>query len=78
MPNPANSVATVKFISQKESEVTLRLIDNIGKVVLQHTQRATKGENKIMLTGLNKFSAGVYTLQLKVNDEIVTQKLILN
>ncbi len=77
-PNPAHDYVSVKFVAERESEVTVRLMDNTGKTVMQHTQRAGKGYNSIQLNNLEKYSNGVYTLQVFVNNEIVTQKLILS
>jgi len=77
MPNPVNDVAVVKFFAAKESVITLRLIDNLGKIVLLQKQKAFKGNNALQLTGLGKYSPGVYSLQLWMNDEIVTMKLLL-
>ena len=78
MPNPANDYVSVRFFVEKESEVTIRLLDNVGKAVLQQKQKAAKGNNTMQLSGLAKFSNGVYSLQVLVNEEIVTQKLILS
>jgi Secretion system C-terminal sorting domain len=78
MPNPANDYVTIKFVADKQTTVTIRLINDIGSTVLQHNQQALKGNNSIQLNNLNKYSKGVYTLQLLVNDEVVSQKLILN
>ncbi len=78
MPNPANDYVDVKFFVDKESEVTIRLVDNLGKTAVVQKIKASKGNNVQQLTGLTKFSTGVYTIQVYVNDEVVTQKLILN
>lgn len=78
MPNPASDYVTVKFFTDKESEVTVRLVDNLGKAVVVQKVKALKGNNVVPLTGLGRFGAGVYTIQVYVNDELVTKKLILN
>jgi hypothetical protein len=76
-PNPAHDYVSVKFIAEKAGTVTIRLVDNTGKTVLQHNQLASKGSNNIQLNNLEKYSNGVYSLQVLINNEIVTQKLIL-
>jgi uncharacterized repeat protein (TIGR01451 family) len=76
-PNPVFDYFNVRFIALKDGQVTLKLIDNIGKTVLLQTQIVTKGSNTIKIDKLDKYSKGVYSLQLIVNNEIVTQKLIL-
>lgn len=77
MPNPANDYVSVIFFAEKETNVTMRLIDNLGKIIILPTQKAVKGNNTLQLLGLSKYSNGVYSLQLFVNGEVVTQKLVL-
>ena len=77
MPNPASDKVSVIFFSEKDDVITLRLIDNLGKIVLIKSQKIVKGINTLQLTGLNQFSNGVYSLQVFVNGEVVTQKLVI-
>jgi Ig-like domain CHU_C associated/Secretion system C-terminal sorting domain len=77
-PNPAHDYVSIKFVVEKAGAITIRLVDNTGKTVLQHNQLVSKGSNNIQLTNLEKYATGVYTLQVLINNEIVTQKLILN
>ncbi|MBS1510106.1 MAG: T9SS type A sorting domain-containing protein [Bacteroidetes bacterium] len=77
MPNPASEYVNVKFFAEKESEVTIRLMDNLGKLALVQKQKVLKGNNVLQLIGLTKYSAGVYIVQIFVNDEVITQKLII-
>ncbi len=77
VPNPADEYITLKFFSQKEGDVMIRLLNSIGKTTMLNTQRAIKGNNTIHLSGLTKFPPGVYSLQVVVNDEIITSKIIL-
>jgi hypothetical protein len=78
VPNPAYDYALVRFYTEKESMITLRLIDNTGKTVLLQQQKVARGNNTLQLNDLAKFSSGVYTIQLTVNNEVTTQKLIIN
>jgi hypothetical protein len=77
MPNPTNDFAVVKFFAEKESAITLRLVDNLGKTVLLQKQKVLKGNNVMQLTGLGAYSSGVYSLQIWLNNEITTMKLVL-
>jgi Secretion system C-terminal sorting domain/Ig-like domain CHU_C associated len=78
LPNPAHDYVNVKFTAEKAGAVTVRLVDNTGKTVLQHNQLAGKGNNNIQLNNLEKYSNGMYTLQVLFNNEIVTQRLMLS
>ncbi len=77
VPNPARDHVSITFFAEKESVVTLRLIDDNGKLVLLQDQKVFKGNNTIQLTGLDKYSNGVYIIQVYVNNEVVSQKLVL-
>ncbi len=77
-PNPARDYVSIKFVAEKAGTITIRLVDNTGKTVLQHNQLVSKGANAIQLNNLEKYSGGVYSLQILINNEIVTQKIILS
>jgi Ig-like domain CHU_C associated/Secretion system C-terminal sorting domain len=77
VPNPAKDNVSVTFFANTESVVTIRMIDDNGKLVLLQNQKVAKGNNTIQLNGLDKYSNGVYILQVYVNDEVVSQKLVL-
>ncbi len=77
MPNPANDNVSIVFFAEKESDITIRLIDDLGKTVMLQNKKVSKGNNTIQLIGLSQYNNAVYSLQLFVNDEIITQKLVL-
>jgi len=77
VPNPARDNVSITFFANTESIVTIRLIDDNGKMVLLENRKVPKGDNIIQLTGLEKYSSGVYILQVYVNNEVISHKLIL-
>ena len=77
MPNPANDYVLVNVFAEKEGNITIRLIDNTGKTILLQNQKITRGNKIIILDNLAKYSAGVYNLQVFINDELVNKKLII-
>jgi uncharacterized repeat protein (TIGR01451 family) len=77
MPNPAKDYVTVKFFAEKESAVSIRLINSIGKTVLLQNRSASKGANSMLINNLTTYGSGMYTLQVWFNGEMVSQKLIL-
>ena len=77
VPNPAKDNVSITFVANTESVVTIRLIDDNGKMVLLDDRKVSKGNNTIQLTGLDKYSNGVYIIQVYVNNEVVSQKLVL-
>ena len=77
MPNPANNYVFINFSVEKEGNVTIRLINNIGKIVWVQEQKFTRGSKSIKLDDLSRYSAGVYNIQVLVNDKIINKKLII-
>lgn len=77
VPNPANNNVYAKFYVENASEGSVRLIDASGKVVLVQKLKAVNGVNTVELTGLNKYPNGMYNIQISINDQVISQKLVL-
>lgn len=78
MPNPTKDYVTVKMYIDKDVVTEIRLIDNIGRTVLRQNQKMLRGINMVQLNGLQRFGAGVYSLQVIYNGQLVTEKLIIS
>lgn len=76
-PNPARNFVQVKLYAQRETDVTFRLIDYMGKVVLMQVNKVYKGDNVIEIIGVNKLSNAVYSLQVLIDDDLETKKLVI-
>ena len=76
-PNPANDITSVQLYLEKETEVTISIKDVTGRWVHTQKVRAFKGNNKLPLTGLSRFSKGVYHVQILINNDLFTSKLII-
>jgi uncharacterized repeat protein (TIGR01451 family) len=76
-PNPANNTIRVRFYNATEQEVNVRMIDNSGKTVITQKEKVVNGINTIELSGLNKYSSGVYTLQVFLGEKVITQSMVL-
>lgn len=77
LPNPATNFVTLKFFAEKETAVNIVLVDNTGRKIILQKQNVIKGNNAVTLYNLAKYAAGVYTLQMQVNNELIIQKLVL-
>ena len=76
-PNPAKDFVQVRLKAQKETDVTFRLIDIYGKVVLYQVNKVFNGDNVIDINGISKLSNGMYSLQILIQDDLVTKKLVI-
>ena len=76
-PNPAKDFVTIRFVADKAAVTNIRLINGAGQLVLQQSRSITKGINALMLNNLGNYNAGIYTLQIQLNDQWVSQKLLI-
>lgn len=75
-PNPASDMATVSFQVETPSELQLRMVNLIGKSILEiEIGNATKGTERIDLGGI---PSGVYFLQLHDGQRQISQKLVVD
>ena len=77
-PNPVNDYGTVKFYADKAGLVTIRLINEAGKTVLQQNSMASKGPNAITLNNLTAYGTGMYALQVCINNSVITRRIIIS
>lgn len=76
-PNPAKDNIAIRFYAATDQQVYIRLVSNEGKVSDQKTVKAFKGQNLVQMNALAKHGNGIYTLQVFVNGEVLTEKLVL-
>ncbi len=77
MPDPANDYVSLHFFAENPSEVTILMIDNSGKIIFTQKQKVVTGNNTIRLSGISKYSNGLYSLKLMLNDKQLDGKFIL-
>lgn len=77
MPNPAGAEIALSFNAENSEEINIRMVDMNGKVVYMQKQKVARGNNVIELTNLARFSNGTYTMQVQVNNKLLSQKFLL-
>ncbi len=77
LPNPAHESASVRFYSEKETVATLSIKDITGRLIHVQTARVFKGNNSLLLNGLSKYSDAVYHVQILIDNDLLTTKLII-
>lgn len=76
-PNPFNGSTTINYTISKEATVELIIVDLMGnKIAAVENGNRSAGRYSIVWNAEN-VSNGMYLLQLKVNDEISTKKIII-
>lgn len=75
-PNPAKDLVNVAITAQKAEEATLRIFSTDGRLLMQHTQDLIPG-NQIVPVRINQLYDGLYLVEIKTQDEVVTQKMVV-
>lgn len=76
-PNPFSKTTTIVYSTEQNSTIELNVIDLLGKkIALLDSGNKTDGNHTIQWNAEN-VAPGIYLLQLKVNNEISTKKLIV-
>lgn len=76
-PIPSNYAVTVNFTAPASDNISLKLVSTDGRTVYTNTIANTSGEvnEKINVSNLTK---GIYLLQITVDGEIVSKKIVVN
>jgi hypothetical protein len=77
MPSPVRDRLKIRFDTPGKSEITMKLYDVVGRTIaLLYKGRVKPGINEITHS-CNDLPSGVYFVQLKSNDDIITEKVII-
>lgn len=75
-PNPATTSAMVTVNLKKESKVELRVIDMSGKEVAARNYGSMSGASTIQMN-TSSLEAGMYLVELSINNEKTTKRLVI-
>lgn len=75
-PNPATDAATVAINLQKETNVTLRILDLSGKEMAARSYGTLNGASTIALNTA-VYPAGVYIVELTLDNEVIKRRLVV-
>jgi hypothetical protein len=75
-PNPSDSQFNVSVETRKPEQMEIKLYDMLGQLVYQEPVAQTNG--KVTRTiGLKPLSQGIYTLQIRLGNEMISNKIVL-
>lgn len=75
-PNPASDVFTVNYISSETGNVTIDVIDVMGKIVMEKTDVVFAGDNSYYLKSA-ELANGLYMVRVSNGDDVQMQKLMI-
>lgn len=77
-PNPADNEAIIYFTTETLAQVKVKLIDVLGKeVYAEQLNNLNSGNHNIAIDKSKLNAAGIYFVQLSVNDLVISKKFVL-
>jgi hypothetical protein len=76
-PNPTNSSLTISFQSSEKQTVELRIYNTLGKQVYFSKEEIAGGKFEKEIN-VERFSNGIYFLQVRMKDGVVSKKVIVS
>lgn len=78
-PNPNNGNGVIQFTMDNSANITIEIVDIVGKTYGSLTDQFGEGENNIKLNTItNQLSNGVYFAKITRNNRIYTQKFVIS
>ncbi len=76
-PNPFRSATTITYTVDKKQDVTLKVFDQTGRLLLQKQLEATAGINQVELKKEELMNSGVMYYTITAGENTETRKMIL-
>ncbi len=77
-PNPSDNDAVVYFTTEGITNSSIRVVDVLGKEIYKNTWNSLiGGDHSVILNKNILYSSGVYFVQIQIDNQLLTQKLIL-
>jgi hypothetical protein len=76
-PNPVNDVLNIAYTSLSSGDVTIRMYDATGRLVLTEQNQATEGDNQITLHVGNILPVGLYIVEVQQAEQIEKSRVII-
>ncbi len=73
-PNPADDLTVISMDIEKPSQVSVELLDNLGRVVATQNYGELSGRNQVTLD-VSAVNAGMYLMNIRVDNQLVSKKI---
>jgi len=74
-PNPFSNEINIKFTAAANDEISVRMVDVLGRVINDEKVEVRKGENLFTITTGNELASGMYYVHLVKANKMVSFKL---
>ncbi|MCD4773907.1 MAG: T9SS type A sorting domain-containing protein, partial [Bacteroidales bacterium] len=75
-PNPVNSTLNCEFISSGNTNLLINISDLAGREIVKTSQSLVNGQNNFSIF-LGDQKSGIYLLEMKTNDKVFREKIMI-
>jgi hypothetical protein len=75
-PNPFSNQFDLRLELKASSAVAIKIRSESGAMVYQKNVNGAQGANKFTIDGLTNLSKGIYVVEIRVDEEVIREKLI--
>lgn len=75
-PNPFSSQMQAELWMKAANSINVRMLDQSGRVVYVKQFSGRQGQNQVNMNGLGNLKPGAYVLEMRVQDEVLREKVI--
>ncbi|MEC9209815.1 MAG: T9SS type A sorting domain-containing protein, partial [Bacteroidota bacterium] len=75
-PNPSRDVFNISFTSETVQDLRVRVLNVVGEELIEDNLQEFVGEY-VKSINLNKYTKGIYFLEIETNDGVINKKLVL-
>jgi len=78
-PNPSSGIVNIDFNLSEKHAISLNVTDMLGRTVESIDAKAYQiGETNLTIGAKNNYQAGVYLVNINVDGQIITKKVLIN
>jgi large repetitive protein len=78
LPNPVTDKLNIRISSDITATSYLKVINNLGQIIYSQNNKVVKGDNLVTINSLGNLPKGIYTLQVVIDDQLLTTKILKN
>ena len=75
-PNPSRDIFNITFVSETVQDLQVRVLNVVGEETVKEDLQQYVGEY-VKIIALNKYSKGIYFLEIETGSGVINKKLIL-
>lgn len=72
-----NNLITTNLIVKESNDILISVLSLSGKVIYSNYEIVTKGDNTLQSIDFNQFSKGIYIINYKIGNDVISRKILI-